>query len=304
MRTLVAALLAATACPIVSAQLKSGPPLPYRVVADWPKLPDGWTFGPCSTVTVDRQDHVWVFSRGAHPVAEFDRDGKLLRSWGDPSIKQAHGIRVDSAGNVWGVDVAGHVVRKYSPDGAVLMVVGQAGKPGDNESHDAFNRPTNVAFAPNGDFYVSDGYVNSRVVRFDKDGTYLAQWGRKGKGDGEFDLVHDITLDSRNHLLVAERTNERIQIFDLRGALLGKWTNIGSPWSIFYAAREDAVYMADGVNMRVVKLNMKGDVVGTLGSAGKAPGQFDQPHGIAVDSTGAIYVAEVANARVQKFVKQ
>lgn len=296
-------VLGVAVVPVVAA-LKSGPPMPYKVVENWPKLPEGWTLGPCSTVTLDRQEHVWIFSRGAHPVTEFDRDGKLFRSWGAGTIKQAHGIRIDPEGNVWGVDVAAHVVRKYTPEGKLLMVVGQEGKPGDNDSHEAFNRPTNVAFAPNGDFYVSDGYVNSRVVHFNKDGKYLGQWGRKGTGDGEFDLVHDIVLDKRNHLLVAERTNQRIQIFDLAGKLLGKWTDIGAPWSITYVAREDAVYMADGLNMRLVKLNTNGDVVGVLGGPGKAPGQFDQPHGVAVDSTGAIYVSEVANQRVQKFVKQ
>ena len=292
-----------TLVPAIAA-LKSGPPMPYRVVAGWPKLPEGWSFGPCSTVTVDQQDHVWIFSRGAHPVSEFDRGGKLLRSWGEGAIKQAHGIRIDAEGNVWGVDVDGQVVRKYTPDGHLLMTVGQEGKTGNNDSREAFNRPTNVAFGPNGDFYVSDGYVNSRVVHFSKDGRYIGQWGHKGTGDGEFDLVHDIVLDKRNHLLVAGRTNQRIQIFDLAGKLLGKWTDIGSPWSITYVAREDAVYMADGVNMRVVKLNRAGDVVGVLGGPGKAPGQFDLPHGIAVDSTGAIYVTEVANQRVQKFVRQ
>ncbi|MGA9623164.1 MAG: peptidyl-alpha-hydroxyglycine alpha-amidating lyase family protein [Bryobacteraceae bacterium] len=302
MKTLIAlCLFGAAIAP--AAELKSGPPMPYTVVADWPKLPQGWTLGVCSTVTVDRQDHVWIFSRGAHPVTEFDSDGKLLRSWGEGAVRSAHGIRVDADGNVWGVDVTGQVVRKYTPDGRVLMVVGQEGKPGNNDSHDAFSRPTNVAFAPNGDFYVSDGYVNSRVVRFSKDGKYIGQWGHKGTGDGEFDLVHDIVLDKQNRLLVADRTNERIQIFDLDGKFLGKWTGIGVPWSLFYVPREDAVYMADGVNMRVVKLNMNGDVVGVLGGPGKAPGQFDQPHGIAVDSTGAIYVAEVGNQRVQKFVK-
>jgi DNA-binding beta-propeller fold protein YncE len=304
MKTLTALCLFGAALAAAGAELKSGPPMPYRVVADWAKLPQGWTFGPCSTVAVDPRDHVWIFSRGAHPVTEFDRDGNLLRAWEGVSIKQAHGIRIDGEGAVWGVDVTGQVVRKYTPEGRVLMVVGTEGKTGDNDSRTAFNRPTNLAFAPNGDFYVSDGYVNSRVVHFRKDGQYIGQWGHKGTGDGEFDLVHDIVHDKQNRLLVAERTNQRIQIFDLAGKLLGKWTDIGAPWALTYVAREDAVYMADGVNMRVVKLNMNGDVVGVLGGPGKAPGEFDQPHGIAVDSAGAIYVAEVANQRVQKFVRR
>ena len=303
MKTLVSVCLFGAVLGAAGAELKSGPAMPYRVVADWPKLPAGWSFGTCSNVVVDAQDHVWIFSRGAHPVTEFDRDGNLLRAWEGVAIRQAHGIRVDGEGNVWGVDVTGQVVRKYTPEGKVLMVVGTEGKTGDNDSHTAFNRPTNLAFAPNGDFYVTDGYVNSRVVRFNKDGVYVGQWGHKGTGDGEFDLVHDIVLDKRNRLLVAERTNQRIQIFDLEGKLLGKWTDIGSPWALAYVAREDAVYMADGANLRVVKLNMNGDVVGVFGGPGKGPGQFDGPHGIAVDSTGAIYVTEVTNQRVQKFVK-
>jgi DNA-binding beta-propeller fold protein YncE len=304
MKPLISVCLCGAALAALGAELKSGPTMPYRVVADWPKLPAGWSLGACSTVTVDGQDHVWMFSRGAHPVTEFDRDGNLLRAWEQVSVKQAHGIRVDGEGNVWGVDVTGQVVRKYTPEGRVLLVVGTEGKTGDNDSRTAFNRPTNVAFAPNGDFYVSDGYINARVVHFSKDGAYLGQWGHKGAGDGEFDLVHDIVLDKRKRLLVGERNNQRIQIFDLEGKLLGKWTGIGSPWALAYVAREDAVYVADGLNSRVAKLNMDGDVVGVFGGPGKAPGQFDGLHGIAVDSTGAIYVAEVTNQRVQKFVKQ
>jgi DNA-binding beta-propeller fold protein YncE len=299
MKTLLALCCFAALLGSATSELKSGPPMPYRVVAGWPKLPAGFTFGPCSNVAVDKQDHVWIFSRGAHPVTEFDSDGNLLRDWQGVSVQQAHGIRVDSEGNVWGVDVAGHVVRKYTPDGRVLMMVGTPGKTGDNDSRTAFNRPTNLAFAPNGDFYVSDGYVNSRVVHFSKDGKYLGQWGKKGTGDNEFDLVHDIVIDKRNHLLVGERTNQRIQIFDLEGKLLGKWTGIGAPWALTYVPREDAVYLADGVNMRVVKIDRNGDVVGVLGE----PGQFNAPHGIALDSTGALYVAEVGGQRVQKFVK-
>ena len=143
MKTLIAlGLFGAALIPAGAGELKSGPQMPYRVVADWPKVPQDWVFGACSTVTVDKQDHVWIFSRGAHPVAEFDRDGKLLRDWGAGTIRQSHGIRIDADGNVWGVDVTGQVVRKYTPDGHVLMTVGTEGKPGDNDSQTSFNRPT------------------------------------------------------------------------------------------------------------------------------------------------------------------
>jgi len=220
-------------------------------------------------------------------------------------VVSSHGIRVDAAGNIWGVDVKGHVVLKYSRDGRVLMILGsRQGTPGNNDSKDAFNEPTGVTFAPGGDFYVTDGYVNSRVVKFNKDGQYLTHWGRKGTGDGEFNLVHDSALDSAGRLYVADRTNQRVQIFDGNGKFLGKWTDIGSPWGLHYVRGEDAIYMCDGVNNRVVKLNLEGQVLGVLGSYGKIPGRFDFAHNIALDSTGAIYVAEIKNWRVQKFVKR
>ena len=287
----------------LAAELKTGPALPYRVVEGWAKLPKGWNFGECSGVAVDRQDHVWVFNRGHHPVIEFDRDGTMVQTWPDVKVVSAHGIRVDPEGSVWAVDVKGHVVFKYDRQGRILMVLGRQGTPGNNDSKDGFNEPTGVTFAPNGDFFVTDGYVNSRVVKFNRDGEYLLHWGRKGSGDGEFNLVHDSTMDSRGRLYVADRTNQRVQVFDQQGRFLSKWTGIGAPWGLQYVRSEDAIYMCDGLNNRVVKLNLEGQVLGVFGSYGKTPGKFDYAHNIAIDSHGAIYVAEIKNWRVQKFVK-
>jgi len=292
------------ALPGIGAELKSGPALPYHVVKDWAQLPPGWNFGECSGVAVDKKDNVWVFNRGKHPVIELDPNGNMLQAWGEGTVVSSHGIRVDADGNVWGIDVKGHVVIKYSPAGRVLMILGnRQGTPGKNDSKDAFAEPTNIAFEPNGDFYVSDGYVNSRVIKFNRDGEYITHWGQKGTGDGEFNLVHDVVRDARGRIYVADRTNQRVQIFDGNGKFLGKWTGIGSPWGLDYVARENAIYMCDGVNNRVVKLNLDGEIQGVLGSYGKTPGKFDFAHSIAVDSTGAIYVAEIKNWRVQKFVK-
>ena len=300
---LIVCLLAAL--PALPAELKSGPSLPYKVVKDWAQLPTGWNFGECSGVAVDKRDNVWVFNRGKHTVIEFDPNGNMLQSWGEGTVVSSHGIRVDADGNVWGIDVKGHVVIKYSPAKRVLMILGnRQGVAGKNDSKDAFAEPTNIAFEPNGDFYVSDGYVNSRVIKFNRDGEYLTHWGTKGTGDGEFNLVHDVVRDSRGRLYVADRTNQRVQIFDGNGKFLGKWTGIGSPWGLDYVARENAIYMCDGVNNRVIKLNLEGEIQGVLGSYGKTPGKFDFAHSIAVDSTGAIYVAEIKNWRVQKFVRE
>jgi sugar lactone lactonase YvrE len=285
-------------------ELKSGPPLPYHVVMDWAQLPAGWNFGESSGVSVDKDDNVWVFNRGAHPVIEFDKSGKMLQAWTEVPVTSAHGLRVDHDGNIWTVDVAAHRVMKFTPSGHVLMMIGQVGgSPGTNDTKDGFNRPTNLAFAPNDDFFVSDGYVNSRVVRYNKDGEYITQWGQKGTGDGEFNLVHDVTLDSQGRVYVADRNNQRVQIFDQNGKFLGMWTDVGAPWGLDYVARENAIYMCDGVNNRIVKLNLDGQILGVLSSYGKVQGKLDYPHSIAVDSTGAIYVAEIKNWRVQKFAK-
>jgi DNA-binding beta-propeller fold protein YncE len=284
------------------AQLKSGPPLTAQLVSDWAKLPKGWNFGEVSGVATDKQDNVWVFTRGAHPVMQFDRSGKFLQAWPDIKIVSSHGIRVDDEGNIWLIDVKGHVVIKCNPEGRVLMILGnRQGTAGNNDSKDAFNEPTGIAFAKNGDFYISDGYINARVIKFNRDGEYITHWGKKGTGDGEFNLVHDVCLDAEERVYVADRTNQRIQIFDTTGKFLGKWTEIGEPWGLAYSRKENCIYMCDGVNNRIVKLGMDGKVLGVLSSYGKVPGKLDFVQNLALDSHGAIYVAEIKNWRVQKF---
>jgi DNA-binding beta-propeller fold protein YncE len=294
--------LLAAALPAL-AQLKSGPPLPHKVVKDWAQLPKGWNFGECSGIDVDKNDNVWVFNRGKRPIIQFDKNGKVLQAWDEAPITSSHGVRVGPDGHIWAVDVKGHTLFTFNPQGRIVQVIGNPMKrPGTMETKDSFNEPTGVAFAPNGDFYVSDGYVNSRVMKFGKDGVFQKQWGKKGTGDGEFDLVHDIAVDSKGRVYVADRTNQRVQVFDGDGKFVTKWTGIGAPWGLYYVDRENAIYMADGLNNRVIKLNLEGQILGVLGEYGKTQGKFDFAHNLAVDSTGAIYVAEIKNWRIQKFV--
>jgi len=289
------------------AKLKSGPALPYKVNPNWPTLPKGHNFGEVSGVDVDRQGNVWVFNRGHWPVMQFDRAGKLLQSWSEDTVhmKSSHGLRVAPDGSVWCVDVDGHVVFKFSPEGRILMVLGQRqGFPGAGDAEDGFNRPTNLAFRANGNFYVSDGYVNSRVVEFNPRGEFVRQWGTKGTGDGQFNLVHDVAVDSKGRVYVADRLNERIQVFDENGKFQAQWPGIGSPWGIYYGAKEEAIYMCDGKYDRILKLNLEGQVLGVLSSWGKAPGKLDYAHSIAVDpADGSIYTAEIKNWRVQKWTR-
>lgn len=282
----------------------TAPKLPHKVVPGWAQLPAGWNFGETSGVSVDGRDHVWVFNRGKHPVMEFGKSGQFIQAWEDVPVMLAHGIKADPDGNIWTVDVAGNSVMKFTPAGRLLMVIANSGRtPGDDNSPYAFNRPTGITFQPNGDFLVSDGYVNSRVVSYTREGVFLRKWGSKGTGDGQFDIAHDVALDKQGRVYVADRTNNRIQVFDLNGRLLAKWTSIGQPWGLAYAAKEDALYMADGENNRIVKLNLEGQVLGVLSSFGKTPGKLDFAHHIAVDSDGSLYVSEIKNWRVQKFAK-
>ncbi|MBM3814265.1 MAG: 6-bladed beta-propeller [Acidimicrobiia bacterium] len=302
MKTRIGIGIVIAAMGAMAADLASAPKLPHRLVENWAQLPAGWNFGECTGVEVDANDYVWVYNRGRHPVMQFDKNGKFLSAFEEAPVTSAHGLGIDPDGNVWLVDVKGHAVMKFNRAGRLQMVITNAGKqPGNNEAQYAFNEPTGIAFTPGGDFYVSDGYVNSRVIQFRKSGEYVRHWGKKGDQDGEFNLVHDVALDEQGRVYVADRTNERIQVFDAAGKFLQKWTHAGAPWGLAYAAKEKALYIADGKYNRVVKLNLEGQVLGTLGGFGKGPGQFDFAHHIAVDSEGSIYVVEIKNWRVQKF---
>jgi DNA-binding beta-propeller fold protein YncE len=155
----------------------------YRPVAGWPKVPDDVKLGPVSGVATDSDDRVYVLHRGAKPVLVFDRDGKFLRSWGDDQLKTPHGLRIDKNGYIWITDIGNHQVIKFDAKGKPLLTLGRKGEAG--TSDDKFDRPTDVAVAPSGDFYVSDGYGNSRVLKFSAEGKLLGQWGKKGTGEGE-----------------------------------------------------------------------------------------------------------------------
>lgn len=293
--------------PELVAKLPTAPALPYTVDANWPELPAGYNFGECSGVDVDRQGNVWVFNRGRWPMIQFNRAGKFLQAWSADSFRvlSSHGVRVGPDGNLWCVDVAGHCVFKVSPAGRILMLLGiQQGNAGNNDSQDGFNRPTNVAFRANGNVYISDGYINGRIVEYTSDGYYVRHWGRRGMGDGEFHLVHDVTVDTAGRVYVADRTNERVQIFDADGKFIDKWTGFGAPWGLYFVAKENTILMCDGKNNRISEFSLEGKLLGTLSAFGKAPGKLDYVHSIAVDpADSSIYTVEIKNWRVQKWTR-
>jgi streptogramin lyase len=329
---MVVAMLAASgsrACAQADAATNSLPN-PYRTIENWAKLPEGRPWGSTAGVSVDRHGNIWVAERcGANtcagsnlaPILEFDPSGKLLKSFGDGMFLFPHGLTVDKDGNIWvtdgqGANGKGHQVFKFSPDGKVLMTLGKAGVAGD--SPDTFNQPSAVAIASNGDIFVADGHggnSNNRVVKFTKDGKFVKTWGKKGTGPGEFDIPHCLAFDSKGRLFVGDRNNNRIQIFDQEGNYIAEWKQFSRPSGIFID-KNDIIYVADSESESVSKNHSgwkRGIRVGRV-KDGSVTAFIPDPvevatgtsaaEGVAADSKGAIYGAEVGPKDLMKYVKK
>ena len=212
-------------------------------------------------------------------------------------MKKAHGLRIDREQNVWTTDVGHHLVRKFDHEGTLLMTLGREGMPG--AGPDRFNQPTDVAVTPSGEFLVSDGYGNSRVVLFSKDGRYLKEWGTKGEGEGQFNLPHDIVLDEDGRVYVGDRENDRVQVFDQDGRLLRVWpTTLIGP-AVFYVDRDDVVYIPEHNGGMVSVLTLEGERLAQWGDP-----TFRSCHGIWGDSRGDLYVVRPgAWGRQRRIVK-
>ena len=226
---------------------------------------------------------------------EFDSSGKFVRSIADDLFVTAHMVRVDPEDNIWTTDIGSHVVLKLSPEGRVLLALGRMRIPGDDVLH--FNQPTDVAWDRNGSIYVTDGYGNSRVLKFDKYGRPMLGWGMKGTGPGQFDTPHTIVIDA-DIVYVGDRENARIQIFDTNGVFLRQW-NLGHPFSLVITL-DHVLYMGDAIAGRILKIDPRGRVLGSF--TGPQPGQgphFD-PHQIALAPDGSIFTAEVLGWRAEK----
>ena len=275
--------------------------LPYTVDTNWPHLPAGWNLQETPGVAVDANDHVYVFHRGENPIIELTPDGRVVRSWGQGMFIRPHAIRIDPQGAIWVVDNDTHQVLKMDRSGRVQLVMGRKGQSG--EGPDLFNRPTDVAFAEDGSFYVSDGYVNSRVAKFSADGAFITAWGQKGTAPGQFDLPHTVVVGPDGRVYVGDRENYRLQVFDADGGFIEQWTDVGSPWGLALS-RDNELFIADGHNNRILKTGLDGTVAGQISSGGKVPGRVDFAHHIAVDSRENVYVSEIKNWRVQKFVRR
>ena len=290
----------------------------YDVVEGWAKLPPDWTFVEVPGVDVDSKDRVYVFNRGIHPVMVFDSEGNFLRSWGEGIFSWPHSLHIGPDDSVYCVD-GDHTVRKFTPEGRLLMTLGKKNQPSDTccvnkdyrtikQASGPFNFPTGVAFGPSGNIYVSDGYGNARVHKFSNDDNLLLSWGEPGTGPGQFNLPHGICVDEQGTIYVADRENCRIQLFDPNGEFITQW-DANRPTDLFIHGEN--LYVAelgfragtrtvrttpkDGSPLaRVSILNLEGELLARWGGEdGCAPGNFFAPHSICVDSRSDLYVGEV-----------
>jgi DNA-binding beta-propeller fold protein YncE len=298
----------------------------YGVDPTWPQRPAGVHFGHVPGIAVDKQDNVWIFTRTNNPVQVYTAAGKFVRAWGDGVVSNAHHLKIDQAGNIWLSDIGLHVVRKFTPEGKLLQTFGVPGEKGEDTKR--LNMPTDMALAPNGDVFISDGYGNNRVVHFDKSGKFIRSWGTLGTGAQNFSIPHAIDIDSKGRLYVADRNNVRVQVFNATGKLLDSWANIVVPWGFWISAkdeiwvcgsspmpwRNDAKYPTAPLSCPPKdQLFMKFDPNGKVtqlwtvpkGEDDKEqPGDLNWLHCLALDSKGNIYAGDIIGKRAQKFVRR
>jgi len=344
--------LLAFACFGAAAFAQSGakvPEIPFDSSVDFLKLPENLHLGEPSGVAVNSKKHIFVFNRGnttgpaygatASQVLEFDPNGKYIREIGHNlyAWSYAHTVRVDSGDNLWAVDKGSDMIIKFNQEGRVNMVFGRKKEASDeagpwtrvNPPRPAvdgqFRQPTDVTWDPQGNIFISDGYINSRVAKYDKNGKWVKQWGDRGTKEGEFNTPHSIAADAKGNIYVADRGNRRIQVFDHDGALLRIMTidvpvppdahpwfgnqptveqgaaQSGAPWAICITpGPTQYLYSADAYPGRVYKLTLDGKVLGVLGKSGRVPKSFGWIHEMACPSENELYVAEILNWRVQK----
>jgi hypothetical protein len=273
----------------------------WRLVENWPPLPPAIRVGMIHSVAVDGLGRVLILHRGDPPVVRLERDGTLNRAWGTGMFKEVHSLKIGPDGCIWVTDVARQIIVRFSADGQPLQTLGTADQAG--EAPDHFGGPADLAFLPNGDFYVADGYVNSRVVKFDKNGRYLFQWGKAGEGPGEFRLPHSVAVDASGRVYIADRENKRIEVFDPDGKFITEW-HVGTPYGLLFTASGD-LWMTDMPAKQVKRIDKTGAIVEffpTAVSRSDGADLYVGPHLLAAAPDGSLLVAQTTGA-VSRFRK-
>ena len=278
----------------------------YEVVDKWGALPPGYSWETVMSVATDSKDNVYLFNTGGHPMIVLDSEGNFLRSWGEGVFVFPHSVSLAPDDTVYCADIGDHTVRKCTPDGTVLMTLGVPGKPAEKWSGEPLNQPTGTALDPKtGDIYVTDGYGNARVHKYSPDGKLLFSWGASGTDPGEFASPHNVATDKDGYVYVADRENNRIQIFDSNGRFETQW-HMKVPNSL-YITDEQNIYVNEGIWLskerdipnfppRISVLNKKGETLARIGNGwGAGPGQQLITHTLWLDSNYTIYMSDATN---------
>jgi hypothetical protein len=354
----LAALMLSAAAPVYAT---TDAPRLNVTVTQFGDLPTGMYLGEAAGVAVNSKGHVFVFSRGntqgpvygsiAAQLLEFDANGKYVREIGHNSygFGFAHTVRIDKDDNIWTVDKGTDMVVKFSPEGKVLLVLGRKQEAADAHVGGVeratpprppiagmFRQVTDIAWDSQGSSFVSDGYINSRVAMFDKDGNISGSFGTPGSGESQFNTPHTIAVDAHDNVYVGDRGNGRIQVFDNHGKFIrildkaadvtlpndihairqppapsatppaNKTISPGAPWAICISppnkAGEQFLFSSDSYPGRIYKMKLDGTVIGTIGAAGKELGHFGDIHELACPTDNLVYAAEELNWRVSKIV--
>ena len=292
----------------------------FENVPGWAPLPDGWEWNHVVGVGVDSQDRVFAYNRSDHPMIVLNKDGKILDTWGEDTIKWAHHVEIGPDDSVWTTDNHDHTVRKWTTDGKELMVIGTPDKPAPPQSGEPFNQPTDVAFGLDGSIYVADGYGNSRVHHFTPQGKLIRSWGERGTAPGQFMIPHGVAVDPTGLVYVCDRENSRIQIFTHDGQYVTHWKGVHRPNQIV-PGKDGSMYvtelgfktgMAAGgpdVNVTTHNSGLKimtktGQWLGGWGASTHTEGDLIAAHALGIDSEGSLYVGEtLEGARLQKFIR-
>jgi streptogramin lyase len=275
----------------------------YEIDVHWAKLPEGWAM-PAAAVYGDSQDRIYCFNRDPdHPIMIFDRDGNYLSSWGAGLFAFPHAIILDQDDNVWLVERNNCQIMKFTKDGELLMTIGTKGFRSDTGADntdfsttgwkmvthggDPFNLPAGIALNDAGEIFIADGYANARVHKFSADGQHLLSWGEPGTGPGQFNLPHGAWIDRTGRLLIADRENDRVQVFTQNGEHLATWPSKLIGAAVMFVDDEDTVYIAEHNGGMVSILNLEGERLAQWGSM-----THRSCHGIWVDSHKNLYVVE------------
>ena len=325
------ALLAAPALAQSKAKAQNVPEIPFDTVPNYLKMPPGLYMGEAMGVATNSKGHLFVFTRSANTrLFEFDQNGKYVREIGEGNygFEFAHSVRVDPEDNVWVVDEGTNMVIKFNPAGKIVMVLGHrpevvAGAVATNPPPPrqpagkyTLGRPTDVGWDPQGHIFVSDGYVNNRVVKYDKNGRFLAQVGSEAPGSGpeQLSLPHGLAVDAKGNVYVADRSNNRMQVYDNNLKFKASYDNIGTSWTVCVSPGPHQYLFTSNSNPNgnppgswdntgeIYKMELDGTILGKFGHASKLPGGFQVVHMMDCRNPNEIIVAEIESWRVQKLL--